>query len=161
MNSLNNSIKEYTAQLKKGHIQTAYKGIMSFMSELKTYLENGFPYYFASSLYFGYMDMTYFAFTPPLLKEKKLKTAVVYLHGENCFEIWLAAGNRQLQAQYIKMLGGKNIKDYKLSQMQAGVDSVLTYTFAYQPDFDKRAELIKNIALQVIEFSNDIIMLLK
>jgi len=37
------------------------------------------------------MDMTYFAFTPSELKEKKLKIAIVYLHEQNRFDAWLGA----------------------------------------------------------------------
>jgi len=73
MNTLNEHIREYQLQLSKGHIQKAYKGIMTFMSSLKSQLEKAHPDYFTSALYFGYMDMTYFAFTPPDLKEKKVK----------------------------------------------------------------------------------------
>ncbi len=56
-------------------MQKAYKAIMTFMSGLCTYLEKKYPEYNTSALYFGYMDMTYFAFTPPGLKGKKLKIA--------------------------------------------------------------------------------------
>ena len=68
MESINESIKEYATQLSKGRIQKAYKGIMTFMSELRSYLESKYPHYTAGNLYFGYMDMTYFAFTPADLK---------------------------------------------------------------------------------------------
>ena len=66
MDSLNNHVREYTIQLRKGQIQKAYKGLMIFMSGLRTYLESMYPEYTASSLYFGYMDMTYFAFHLPI-----------------------------------------------------------------------------------------------
>ena len=100
MKSMNDYINEYTNQLKKGHIQKAYKGILSFMSGLKTYLEKRHTDYTSGALYFGYMDMTYFAFTPVALKEKSLKIGVVYLHEENRFEVWLAGSNRRIQAEY-------------------------------------------------------------
>ena len=87
MESINESIKEYATQLSKGRIQKAYKGIMTFMSELRSYLESKYPDYTAGNLYFGYMDMTYFAFTPADLKNKKLKIAVVYLHEKGVFEV--------------------------------------------------------------------------
>ncbi|MDD4089984.1 MAG: hypothetical protein PHP29_09875 [Tissierellia bacterium] len=38
MQSLNDFINEYTTQLRKGQIQKAYNGIMTFMSELKNYM---------------------------------------------------------------------------------------------------------------------------
>ncbi|MFZ2378621.1 MAG: hypothetical protein WAW74_04525 [Trichococcus flocculiformis] len=88
MESINECVKEYASQLSKGHIQKAYKGILTFMSELRSYLGNKYPDYTVGSLYFGYMDMTYFAFTPADLKNKKLKIAVVYLHEKGVFEVW-------------------------------------------------------------------------
>ena len=101
MTNLNDAINEYTAQLQKGQIQIAYRGIMTFMSTLKSTLESNHPDYAASGLYFGYMDMTYFAFTPLELKRRNLKIAIVYLHQENRFELWLVGTNRKIQAEYI------------------------------------------------------------
>ena len=94
MQSLNDFVKEYTKQLKKGQIQKAYKGIMKFMSGLKNNMGSNHPEYAASALYFGYMDMTYFAFTPMELKSRNLKIAVVYLHEQNRFEVLLGGSNR-------------------------------------------------------------------
>jgi len=89
MDSLNEQIQEYKIQLSRGYIQKAYKGIITFMSDLKTYLEKSYLDYMVSSLYFGYMDMTYFAFTPSDLKKRKLKLAIVFLHELGRFEVWL------------------------------------------------------------------------
>ena len=80
MEPMNNLVKEYTEQLRKGRIQKAYRGIMAFMSGLVNFMENRYPGHHSSALYSGYMDMTYFAFTPLELKKKNLKIAVVYLH---------------------------------------------------------------------------------
>lgn len=156
MDSLNNHIKEYTIQLSKGQIQKAYKGIMTFMSGLRTYLEGMYPEYTASALYFGYMDMTYFAFTPSHLKNKKLKIAIVYLHEQCRFEVWLGGSNRKIQAEYIKLMSGKSLGDYKLSQVIPGVDSIIETILVEQPDFDHPEELKKHIDRKTIEFVNDI-----
>ena len=56
--SLNQEIQEYRLQLQKGYLQKAYKGIMAFMSELKTMLGKKYPEYIAGALYLGFMDMT-------------------------------------------------------------------------------------------------------
>jgi len=96
MESLNEYIKKYKIQLSKGIIQKAYRGIMIFMSGLKNDLEKNYPDFIVSSLYFGYMDMTYFAFTPSDLKNKKLKIAIVFLHEQERFEAWLGGSNRKV-----------------------------------------------------------------
>lgn len=160
MGSINEYIMEYTAQLRKGQIQKAYNGIMTFMSELRSYLASRYPDYTAGSLYFGHMDMTYFAFTPPDLKNKKLKIAVVYLHEKGVFEVWLAGNNRKIQAEYIASMSSANIGKYKLSQVIPGVDSIIESTLVEKPDFDHPEELKKQIEKKTMEFIKDITSIL-
>ncbi|WP_320164220.1 DUF7000 family protein [uncultured Trichococcus sp.] len=160
MESINEYIKEYTAQLSKGRIQKAYRGIMTFMSALRSYLESRYPDYTVGSLYFGYMDMTYFAFTPADLKNKKLKIAVVYLHEKGVFEVWLAGNNRKIQAEYIALMSSENIGIYKLSQVIPGVDSIIESTLVEKPDFDHPEELKKQIEKKTMAFVKDIISVL-
>ena len=161
MQTLNDAIKEYTAQLQKGQIQEAYKGIMTFMSGLKTYLQSRHTEYTTTGLYFGYMDMTYFAFTPPELKDRNLKIAIVYLHQENRFELWLGGTNRKVQAQYIEIFKEKDITPYKLSQVSPGVDSIIESIVSEQPDFDDADTLMQIIEEKTVEFANQILLLLK
>ena len=156
MTNLNDAINEYTAQLQKGQIQIAYRGIMTFMSTLKSTLESNHPDYAASGLYFGYMDMTYFAFTPLELKRRNLKIAIVYLHQENRFELWLGGGNRKVQAEYIELLKGKDLGHYRLSQVRPGVDSIIECIVAEHPDFENVEELMKNLEDQTIEFAKKV-----
>jgi hypothetical protein len=160
MQSLNDLVKEYTLQLRKGQIQKAYKGIITFMSGLKAYLERRHPEYTASGLYFGYMDMTYFAFTPKKLKDKNLKIAIVYLHEQNRFDVWLAGGNRKVQDEYIEQIRHKDIGSYKLSKANPGVDSIVESTIVEHPDFDNVEELMMILERNTIEFANSIIAIL-
>ena len=161
MDSLNNYILEYTMELKKGHIQKAYKGIMVFMSELRAYLDSKHSDYSASALYFGYMDMTYFAFTPSDLKDKKLKIAVVYLHEENKFELWLAGANRQVQAEYVELFSHKNLGGYTLSEINPGVDSIIVSNIIENPNFDNQGEMRGIIETEILKFAKDMISMLK
>ena len=160
MVSLGKQIQEYRIQLRKGHIQKAYKGIMTFMSVLKTHLGKSYPDYVISSLYFGYMDMTYFAFTPSDLKNKKLKIALVFLHEQGRFEAWLGGSNRKVQAEYIERIRHKNIGKYKLSKVLPGVDSIIESILVEQPDFNNPEDLKIQIDRKTIEFINDIITIL-
>lgn len=161
MQTLNDAIREYTAQLQKGQIQEAYKGIMTFMSGLKTYLQSRHKQYATTGLYFGYMNMTYFAFTPPELKDRNLKIAIVYLHEENRFELWLGGTNRKVQTQYINLFKEKDIAPYKLSQVSPGVDSIIELIVSEQPDFDDADTLMQIIEEKTVEFANQILLLLK
>jgi hypothetical protein len=155
MASLNDDICKYTTLLGMGQIQRAYRGILSFMSDFKAYLEQRHPGYGTGALYFGYMDMTYFSFTPISLKERKLKIAVVYLHEECAFELWLAGGNRQVQADYIALLAPKELGKYRLSAVAPGVDSIVSFTMVQQPDFDHPEELKKQIEAITLAFIAD------
>lgn len=160
MDAFNSYIQEYKIQLSKGCIQKAYKGIMTFMSELRIYLEGKHPDYSASALYFGYMDMTYFAFTPVALKEKKLKIAIVFLHEDCKFELWLAGSNRKIQAEYIELLKRKDIGKYTLTQINPGVDSIIESIIVEQPNFNDIEQLKKQIETKTLEFVKDIISIL-
>jgi hypothetical protein len=62
MGSFHESMNEYRKQLEKGAIQEAYKGLMEYILALRTHFKNKYPDYFVSgSIYYGYMDMTYFS----------------------------------------------------------------------------------------------------
>jgi len=161
MDSPNEVIREYKSQLSKGIIQEAYKHIMKFMSDLSKYLKKRHPDYTVSVLYYGYMDMTYFAFTPNDLKSKRLKIAIVYLHEQSRFEVWLSGTNRKIQAEYIKLMSHKDIGGYKLSQVMPGVDSIIDVILIEQPDFDHPEELKKQIEKEAINFIDDITTLIK
>lgn len=161
MESLNNLISEYTDLLKKGMIQKAYKSIIDFMSGLKTYLGKKHYDYTISSLYLGYMDMTYFAFTPDVLKNSKLKIAIVYLHEESRFELWLAAANRQIQADYIDLFSEKDIGSYTLSKIEPGVDAIISAIIVEEPDFENEDELRYKIEIATLEFIEDMIKFLE
>lgn len=161
MGPLNKEIREYREQLRKGHIQKAYKGIMTFMSTLRAHMEYENPACHASALYFGYMDMTYFAFTPPALRDKKLKTAVVYLHEEGRFEAWLGGSNRKVQAEWIERLKGKDLGRYKLSQVRPGVDSILEAILTEAPDFDDPERLKDELTKKTLAFIAEVSHIVK
>lgn len=160
MQSLNESVKEYTVQLQQGQIQKAYKGIMTFMSGLKTWLESRHPENTATGLYPGYMDMTYFAFTPQALKQRSLKIAIVYLHEQNRFEVWLGGANRRVQSEYVELFKGKNLDGLILSKVEPGVDSIVEMKLVEKPDFDHPEELMLAIESKVIEFTEQVKKLL-
>lgn len=100
MDSFNQYMEEYKKEMKKGTIRNAYKGLMEYIMDLRTHLQNKYPEHFVSSLYYGYMDMTYFSFSPDSLKDRKLKIAIVFIHDTVRFEVWLSGQNKQIQKEY-------------------------------------------------------------
>jgi hypothetical protein len=157
MESFHEYINEYRKQLGKGYIQKAYKGLMEYIMGLRTHFKNKYPDYFVSgSIYYGYMDMTYFPFFPKSFKQRSLKIAIVFIHDTFRFEVWLAGYNKQVQTQYWKLFKESNWNKYHLVPTTKGVDSIMEYTLADNPDFSDLDALTKQIERGTLCFINDI-----
>jgi hypothetical protein len=160
MKQLNDAIREYTKQLQSDSLITAYTGIIKYMSGLRTFFTNKHPELYPGTFYPGYMDMTYFALTPPPLKDKKLKIAIVYLHKEARFEAWLGGVNRHVQSEYIERLEGRSLGRLHLSRVSPGVDSILEEVFITDPDFERQEDLTRILEEKTITFIDDVLLLI-
>lgn len=157
MEAFHEYINEYREQIEKGAVPRAYRGLMEYILELKTYFQSKYPDHFVSgSIYFGYMDMTYFSFTPKSIGEKKLKVAIVFLHQAMRFEAWLAGSNKQIQAQYWKMIKESNWNQYHLVSTTKGADSILEHVLVDKPDFRDLDGLTKQIERESMTFIKDV-----
>lgn len=157
MGSFQEDMLEYKKQLEKGAIQEAYKGLMEYIMQLKTHFKNKYPDYFVSgSIYYGYMDMTYFSFIPESFKQRNLKVAIVFIHATCRFEVWLAGYNKQVQSKYWKMFKESDWNKYRLVATTEGVDSIMEHVLADSPDFSDVATLTKQIEETTLEFIKDI-----
>ncbi len=157
MASFREYIDEYRKQLKKGDIQKAYKGVMEYIMDLRNYFQNKYPDYFVSgSIYHGYMDMTYFSFSPRPLKDQKLRIAIVFLHEEFRFEAWLAGYNKQVQSKYWKMIKQSGWNKYSLVSSIQGADSIVECILVDRPDFSRPEALTKQIEDAALRFIGDI-----
>jgi Family of unknown function (DUF7000) len=144
MESLQENINEYRRQLEKGAIQKAYRGVMEYIMDLRTNLKNKYPDYFVSgSIYYGYMDMTYFSFFPKSLKDRNLKIAIVFLHEPFRFEAWLAGVNKQVQQKYWKLIKESNWDEYRIVSTTKGADSIIEYILVDNPDFSDLETITK------------------
>jgi hypothetical protein len=157
MGAFYENMLEYKKQLEKGLIQEAYRGLMEYLLGLKTYFKDKYPDYFVSgSLYFGYMDMTYFSFIPASLKQRQLRIAVVFLHREFRFEVWLAGYNKQVQAKYWKLIKDRGWDKYRLVPTLQGADSILEHVLVQDPDFSELFTLTGRIEASTLEFIQDV-----
>jgi hypothetical protein len=130
---------------------------MDYIMGLKTHFKKQYPDYFVSgSLYFGYMDMTYFSFTPPSLKKRKLKIAVVFLHEAFRFEIWLGGVNKQVQKKYWKLINEYGWDQYNLVSPAKGIDSILENILVENPDFSDLDTLTEKIEGRSLDFIRDV-----
>ena len=89
MDSLKKSMKKFQGALQAGYVQQAYRELRKFFSSLRKRFQDTYPEYFISNLYFGYMDMTYFAVIDAFLKARQLKIAIVFDYDSFSFEVWL------------------------------------------------------------------------
>ena len=157
MESFHKYINEYRKQLENGAIQKAYKGLMEYIMALRTHFKNKYPDYFVSgSIYYGYMDMTYFSFIPKSLQQRKLKTAIVFIHDTFRFEVWLAGYNKQVQSKYWKMFKESAWKKYRLVPTTKGVDSILEHVLVDNPDFRDLDKLTRQIEREAMQFIADV-----
>jgi hypothetical protein len=157
LNSFHDYMIEYNKQLQKGIIQKAYKGIMEYMMGLRTHFKNNYPDYTVSgNIYYGYMDMTYFAFTPKFLTDRKLKVTIVFIHEICRFEVWLAAYNKQVQSKYWKLFKESSWNKYNLVPTIKGIDLILEYVIVENPDFSDLNSLTKQIEKSTLKFIREV-----
>jgi hypothetical protein len=145
MESLQSYLNEYKKQMEKGTIQKAYQGLMEYILDLRTYFNNRYPDHFVSgNIYYGYMDMSYFAISPESLKNRKLKIALVFIHKTLTFEVWLAGYNKQVQLKY------------SIAPTTKGLDYILACTLVENPNFNDLAGLTKQIEKETLNFISEI-----
>lgn len=157
MKSFQESMIEYKKQLEKGSIQVAYTGLMDYFNALRVYFKKKYPAYSVSgSIYFGYMDMTYFAFFPASLKQRKLKVGIVFLHEAFRFEVWLSGYNKKIQKKYWDLFKEKSWNKYRIPLNLEGVDSILEHILVDNPDFGDLNVLTEQIKKGTLDFIENI-----
>ena len=157
MGSFHESMLELKKQLEKGSIQKAYLGLMEYFMDLRTHFQKKYPDHFVSgSLYYGYMDMTYFAFISPSLKERKLKPAIVFVYDTFRFEVWLAAANKQVQSKYWELIKDSGWDKYRLVPTIKGYDSIIEAVLVEEPDFSDLDALTEQIERGTLNFIEDV-----
>ena len=148
---------DYRTQLEKGLIQKAYQGLMEYMMDLRTHFQKMYPDYVVSgSIYAGYMDMSYFSFSPQALKNRGLKIAVVFLHEAFRFEVWLAGSNKLVQSKTWKMIKESSWNQYHLVTATQGADSILEHVLVENPDFRDLDALTTQIERGTLAFIHDV-----
>ena len=157
MDSLNSAMQAYKEQLQQGQIIQAYQRLMAYFGELRSHFQKKYPHFeIPGNIYYGYMDMTYFAVVPDFLKARKLKIAVVFFHPQFRFEVWLAARNKQVQASVWKAIQASSWDRYTLTPQGKGVDAILDHILVEDPDFSDLTALTTRIETGVMGFIQDL-----
>ena len=116
-----------------------------------------YPDYVASgSIYYGYIDMTYFSVFPKSIKDRKLKIAIVFLHEAFRFEVWLSGVNRQIQAKYWELIKESDWNKYQIVPPAKGVDSIVEHILVDNSDFSDLDALTQQIEKGTLKFIQDV-----
>ena len=149
-------MEEFREQLAEGSIQKAYRALLSYMMGLRRHFKNSNAGFAVSGLYQGYMDMTYFALFPPLLKHHDLKIAIVFNYDAFRFEAWLAGRNRKVQRQYWELFRDSQWPEYRVVTPATGVDSIVECDLATDFDLGDPDALTAIIEAGTVAFIDDI-----
>ena len=157
MKSLQENMIEYRKQLKKGAIQRAYQGLLQYMMSLKNHFSTNYPdFSVPGSIYYGYMDMTYFSVISRSLKDRELKIAIVFVYNTFRFEVWLSGRNQQVMSKYWKLFTDSNWKRYTIAPQGKWADSVLEHVLVDNPDFSDLDALTRQIEQGTLKFIKDV-----
>jgi len=100
--------------------------------------------------------MTYFAFFQNFLKTRKLKIAIVFVHEQFRFEVWLSASNKKVQTKYWNLVKEKNWNKYGIPSTTKWVDSIIEHVLVENPDFSDLDKLTKQLEDKTLNFIKDL-----
>jgi hypothetical protein len=147
----------FRRQLEGGDLIEAYQGLMAFFRELRSHFKKTYPHYSVpSNIYYGYLDMTYFAVIPPALKPHKLKIAIVFDYEHFRFEVWLSGANRKVQARVWNHWRENPAGSYRLADDPKVQDYVLADNLVEEPDFNDLTALKAAIEQGTLNFISNI-----
>lgn len=138
-------LSEYKELLQTTNLRECYQEFIKLFRYIRVSLEKSMPEYkFQGNIVENGMDYSYFLFTNKNLKEKGLKMAVVFVHSNFQFEVWLSGYNRNHQLKYYDLLKGKNIP-FELTDNPTRKDYILRVTLEGYVDLSDVSFLIKEI----------------
>ena len=95
-------------------------------------------------------------FFPIFLKTRKLKIAIVFLHQQLRFEVWLSESNKKVQTKYWNLVKEKNWNKYRIPLNLKGVDSILEHVLVDNPDFGDLDVLTEQIEKGTLDFIENV-----
>lgn len=153
-NELMNNLKD---QLSKGKIQKAYRYIFDIFSDLGNEIKNSQNKVISiTSLYHGYLDMTYLPVTTETLKKNGLKIAIVFNYSLFQFEIWLSAVNRKKRNDVLEVISQSKWQKYKTVQNNENTDAIIEIQIKGINEFNNKNRIVSLIKKETIAFIDDI-----
>jgi hypothetical protein len=153
-NELMNELKDL---LGKGRIQKAYRYIFDIFSDLGNEIKKDKNKAIScTSLYHGYLDMTYLPVTTENLKNNGLKIAIVFNYSLFQFEIWLSAVNRKKRNEVLDIINQSKWQKYKTIQNNENTDAIIEIKIKGINEFSNKNKIVSLIAKETILFIDDI-----
>ena len=147
-----NHLAAYHTAIRENHIPQVYRGLIDFMLRLRTRLLSHYPSGYASSgLSPGYLDISYFPFTPLEVRRQKLKVAVVFNHPGFRFEVWLCGQNKAVQKEYWEMFKASDWDQLNLAPSPE--HSILEEVLVAEPDFKDEDSLLEVLEEGIMRFN--------
>jgi len=157
MSEFYQQMERFQQELQKGYLQDAYKGLFSYIANIRSIFKRKYPQFsIGSSIYPGYMDMTYFSIFTPKLKERKLKIAVVFTYETFSFEVWLSGVNRAVQEINWKLIEEKQWQEYPVASDPLKEDHIIKSVLVDRAQFDKIDMMTNSIEIGTVQFVNDV-----
>jgi Family of unknown function (DUF7000) len=157
MKSFPDCMETYKELMNKGEIQVAYSGLMEFILGLRNHLKNSHPeFYVSGNFYQGYMDFTYFSFTPNSLKKHRLRVAIIFVHKTLEFKVCLGGLNKKAQAIYWEKFIEKGWNKYEIPKSIKGSDFIIESTITTEPDFSNPKDLTNQLEKGILKFAKDV-----
>ena len=157
MENYNEFMNDLKDKLSKGRIQKAYRYIFDIFTELGNDIKkNQNKAMSTTSLYHGYLDMTYLPVTTEILKCNGLKIAIVFNYSMFQFEIWLSAVNRKKRNEVLEVISQSKWKKYKTVQNNENNDAIIEITIKGINEFNNKNRIISLIIKETIAFIDDI-----
>ncbi len=146
-----NHLAEYQNAMRQ-QVPEVYQGLMDFMLRFRTRLMTYYPSGYAfSHLSPGYLDNSYFAFTPEAVRQQKLKVALVLNHQEMRFEIWLCGQNKKVQQEYWQIF---KESDWDRNNLAPSPErSVMEEVLIENPNFSEEEVLFESLETGIMRFN--------
>lgn len=154
-----NLLNTYRTLLQTTELQKSYQEFVALFRFLRIRLAELMPEYkFQGNIVENAMDYSYFQFTDEELKAAGLKIAVVFVHADFRFEVWLSGVNRKVQRKYYEQLKDCELA-YELTDNPERKDYILRCPIDDGFDIsdgEAAAEEIRKAAVEMIRYAEDI-----
>ncbi len=154
MNFNRDLLNEYKTLLQTTDLIEAYQEFIKLFRFLRIELEKTMTEYrFQGNIAENGMDYSYFLFWNEELKSKGLKIAVVFVHRDFRFEVWVSGFNRKYQSKYYDILKDKEIP-FELTSSPTKTDYILRVPADISDisNGDYVVEKIKSISDEILIF---------